>query len=97
MARSPICSASSEYSRSHPEDGAIDVLTSPELFQAVKDALARAGFSAAHAEITMRAENDVAVHGEQALSVAKLLEWLEDLDDVQNVYSNADLPAEAYK
>ena len=47
-------------------------------------------------EVTLRADTDVAVTGETAVSVAKLLDWLEDLDDVQNVYSNADLPAEAF-
>ncbi len=82
---------------SYPEDGSIDVLTTPEAFPAVKDALARAGFVADQAGVTMRADNDVAVEGDTALSVAKLLEWLEDIDDVQDVYSNADLPAEAYR
>jgi YebC/PmpR family DNA-binding regulatory protein len=75
---------------SYPEDGSIDVLTTPESFAAVKDALAQA-------EVTMRAANDVAVEGDTAQSVARLLEWLEDIDDVQDVYSNADLPAEAYQ
>ena len=82
---------------SYPEDGSIDVLTTPEAFPAVKDALARAGLVADQAGVTMRAGNDVAVEGDTALSVAKLLEWLEDIDDVQDVYSNADLPAEAYR
>lgn len=82
---------------SYPEDGSIDVLTTPEAFPAVKDALARAGLVADQAEVTMRAGNDVAVEGDTAQSVARLLEWLEDIDDVQDVYSNADLPAEAYR
>ena len=82
---------------SYPEDGSIDVLTTPEAFPAVKDALARAGLVADQAGVTMRADNDVAVEGDTALSVAKLLEWLEDIDDVQDVYSNADLPVEAYR
>ncbi len=55
-----------------------------------------AGIAADHAEITMRADNDIAVEGDVALQVAKLLDMLEDLDDVQNVYSNADLGADAY-
>ena len=80
-----------------PEDGSIDVLTAPEAFAAVKDALAAAGLAAADAGITLRADNAVAVGGDTAQSVARLLEWLEDLDDVQEVYSNADLPAEAYR
>ncbi len=82
---------------SYPEDGSIDVLTTPEAFPAVKDALAMAGLAADQAEVTMRAGNDVAVEGATAQSVARLLEWLEDIDDVQDVYSNADLPVEAYR
>jgi YebC/PmpR family DNA-binding regulatory protein len=82
---------------SYPDDGSIDVLTTPEAFPVVKDALAKAGLVADQAGVTMRADNDVAVEGDTALSVAKLLEWLEDIDDVQDVYSNADLPAEAYR
>jgi len=48
------------------------------------------------AEVTFRADNDIAVTGETAQQVAKLLDWLDDLDDVQNVYSNADLGEDAY-
>jgi len=75
----------------YPEDGAIDVVTAPESFQAVKDALAAAGFVPEQAEVTMRADNDVAVGGDTAESVRKLLDMLEDMDDVQNVYHNAEL------
>ena len=81
----------------YPEDGAIDVLTAPDQFQAVKDAMEAAGFAPAQAEVTMRAENDVAVAGETAEQVRKMLDMLEDLDDVQNVYPNAELPEEAYQ
>ena len=80
----------------YPEDGAIDVVTSPEAFNAVKDAMAAAGHVADHAEITFRADNDIKVEGDVALQVKKLLDMLEDLDDVQDVYSNADLGADAY-
>jgi len=80
----------------YPEDGAIDVLTAPESFEAVKAAMAAAGLAPDLAEVTMRADNDIAVEGETAQQVAKLLRWLEDLDDVQNVYSNADLGDAAY-
>jgi YebC/PmpR family DNA-binding regulatory protein len=79
-----------------PEDGSIEVLTAPESFEAVRAAMAQAGIEADEAEITQRADLDVAVSGETAQSVAALLDWLEEIDDVQNVYSNADLPAEAY-
>ncbi len=75
----------------YPEDGAIDVLTSPEAFDAVKQAMEAAGLAPGYAEVTFRADNDIAVSGETAQQVQKLLHMLEDLDDVQNVYSNADL------
>ena len=80
----------------HPDDGSIEVLTSPDDFATVKQAMERAGLKADESEITMRAENNIPVGGETAVSVAKLLDWLEDLDDVQNVYSNADLPSEVF-
>jgi YebC/PmpR family DNA-binding regulatory protein len=80
----------------YPEDGSIDVLTSPDAFAAVKEAMDAAGLQADQAEVTYRADNDIAVAGETAQQVAKLLDWLEDLDDVQNVYSNADLGEDAY-
>ena len=80
----------------YPEDGAIDVLVSPENFQAVKDAMEKGGFAPVQSAVTMRAENDIVVTGETAEQVIKMLDMLEDLDDVQNVYSNADLGAEAY-
>ena len=80
----------------YPDDGSIDVVTAPENFAEVRDAMAAAGLAPGHAEVTMRADNDIAVEGETAQQVAKLLNWLEDLDDVQNVYSNADLGDAAY-
>jgi YebC/PmpR family DNA-binding regulatory protein len=78
------------------DDGAIDVLTAPESFAAVKAAMEAAGLRADIAEVTYRADNDIAVAGETAQQVVKLLAWLEDLDDVQNVYSNAELGEDAY-
>jgi YebC/PmpR family DNA-binding regulatory protein len=81
----------------YPEDGAIDVLTAPEAYQAVKDAMEKGGFPPAQAAVTMRAENDVAVAGETAEQVVKMLDMLEDLDDVQHVWHNAELPQEAYQ
>ena len=77
-------------------DGAIDVVTSPEAFATIKAAMEAAGMVPAIAEITFRADNDIAVTGDTAQQVAKLLDWLDDLDDVQNVYSNADLGEDAY-
>ncbi|HET6435739.1 MAG TPA: YebC/PmpR family DNA-binding transcriptional regulator [Xanthomonadaceae bacterium] len=73
----------------YPEDGAIDVLTSPEAFAEVRQAMEAAGLAPDLAEVTMRADNDTDVSGETAEQVARLLRWLEDMDDVQNVYSNA--------
>lgn len=78
------------------DDGAIDVLTAPDAFPAVKAAMEAAGLAPAIAEVTMRADNDIAVEGETAQQVAKLLRWLEDMDDVQSVHANADLGDAAY-
>jgi YebC/PmpR family DNA-binding regulatory protein len=73
------------------EDGAIEVLTSPAEFEAVKQALDAAGLKADVAEVTMRAENTIELAGDDAAKMQKLLDALEDLDDVQEVYHNADL------
>jgi YebC/PmpR family DNA-binding regulatory protein len=78
------------------DDGAIDVLTAPDAFPGVKAAMEAAGLAPAIAEVTMRADNDIAVEGDTAQQVAKLLRWLEDMDDVQSVHSNADLGDAAY-
>ena len=73
------------------DDGAIEVLTAPADFETVKNALEAAGLSAEVAEVTMRAENTIALAGEEAQKMQKLLDALEDQDDVQNVYHNAEL------
>ncbi len=78
------------------DDGAIDVVTAPDVFATVKAAMEAGGLKADIAEVTMRADNDIAVSGETAQQVIKLLRWLEDMDDVQSVYSNADLGEDAY-
>ncbi|HEX6613324.1 MAG TPA: YebC/PmpR family DNA-binding transcriptional regulator [Rhodanobacteraceae bacterium] len=75
-------------------DTSIAVLTDPDSFENVRDAMQAAGLRPDHAEVTLRADNMVAVGGEHAEQVADLLEWLEELDDVQDVYSNAQLPSE---
>jgi YebC/PmpR family DNA-binding regulatory protein len=80
----------------YPDDASIDVLTAPDSFVAVKAAMEAAGLAPDLAEVTMRADNHVAVAGETGQQVAKLLAWLEDLDDVQAVYSNAELGEDAY-
>lgn len=79
------------------DDGAVEVITSPEAFEAVKKAMETAGLAPAEANVTMRADNDVAVDGDTAQQVVKLLDKLEDLDDVQNVHHNAELPDSAYQ
>ena len=73
------------------DDGAIEVLTAVGDFEAVKNALEAAGLKPEVAEVTMRAENPVEVTGEDAAKMQKLLDVLEDLDDVQAVYHNASL------
>ena len=73
------------------EDGAIEVLTAYADFETVKNALEAAGLQPEVAEVTMRAENPVEVTGEDAAKMQKLLDVLEDLDDVQEVYHNAEL------
>jgi YebC/PmpR family DNA-binding regulatory protein len=75
------------------EEGAIEVLTAPGDFEAVKNALEAAGLMAEVAEVTMRPENTVAVTGDDAVKMQKLLDALEDLDDVQNVFHNAEIDA----
>jgi transcriptional/translational regulatory protein YebC/TACO1 len=71
------------------DDGAIEVLTAPPDFEAVKNALEAKGLKPEFAEVTMRAENPVALAGDDAAKMQKLLDVLEDLDDVQEVYHNA--------
>jgi len=73
------------------DEGAIEVLTAPGDFEAVKNALEAAGLVADMAEVTMRAENTITLSGDDAAKMQKLLDILEDLDDVQNVFHNADI------
>ena len=73
------------------EDGAIEVLSAVGDFEAVKNALDAAGLMPEVAEVTMRAENTVDVTGDDAAKMQRLLDILEDLDDVQEVYHNAAL------
>ncbi len=73
------------------DDGAIEVLTSFADYEAVKDALEAAGFKPELAEVTMRPENTIELSGDDAAKMQKLLDVLEDLDDVQAVFHNANL------
>ena len=73
------------------EEGAIEVLTAPGDFEAVKNALQAAGLTPEMAEVTMRAENTIALEGDDAERMQKLLDVLEDLDDVQAIFHTAAL------
>ena len=71
------------------DDGSIEVISAPHDFVAVKDALIRAGFKPEFAEVTMKPATEVAFAGESAVKMQKLLDALEGIDDVQDVYTNA--------
>ena len=73
------------------DDGAIEVLTAPGDFETVKNALEAAGLTPEVAEVTMRADNTIELSGDDAARMQKLLDVLEDLDDVQNVFHNAEI------
>ncbi|MGJ0485862.1 MAG: YebC/PmpR family DNA-binding transcriptional regulator [Methylomicrobium sp.] len=73
------------------DDSSIDVMTSPEDYLAVKEALIAAGFMPDNAEVTMQASTNTELDAEDAEKMLRLIDRLEDLDDVQNVYSNADI------
>jgi len=73
------------------DDGVIEVLTAPGDFESVGEALEAAALKAEIAEVTMRAENSVSLSGDEAVRMQKLLDVIEDLDDVQNVYHNAEI------
>jgi YebC/PmpR family DNA-binding regulatory protein len=71
------------------EDGSIEVITQPNDFQAVKHALEAAGLKPALAEVTMKASTETIFTGDDAIKMQKLLDALDDLDDVQEVYTSA--------
>ena len=73
------------------DEGAIEVLTPPAEFEAVKNALEAAGLTTEVAEVTMRPENTIDLAGDDAAKMQKLLDMLEDLDDVQDVFHNANV------
>ena len=73
------------------DEGAIEVITAPGEFEAVKNALEGAGLKPEIAEVTMRADNMIPLAGEDAAKMQKLLDVLEDLDDVQDVFHNAEI------
>lgn len=71
------------------DDGSIEVLTGPGDFIAVKDALEKAGFTPEFGEVTMKPEGETALAGDDAIKMQKLLDVLESLDDVQEIYTSA--------
>ena len=71
------------------DDGSIEVITDPNSFSDIKDALEAKGFKAEMGEVTMRAQNETELSGDDAVRMQKLLDALEDLDDVQEVYTSA--------
>jgi YebC/PmpR family DNA-binding regulatory protein len=74
------------------DDLSKEVITSPTDFSTVKAALINSGMTPEFGEITMRADNEVELTGDNAIVMQKLLDALENLDDIQNVYSNATFP-----
>jgi YebC/PmpR family DNA-binding regulatory protein len=71
------------------EDGSIEVITAPNDFMAVKEAMEAAGLKAVIAEVTMKPMNEIELTGDDALKMQKILDALDDLDDVQDVYTSA--------
>jgi YebC/PmpR family DNA-binding regulatory protein len=79
-------------------DKSVEVITTPETFVPIKEALLKLGFHPDSADVTMQAETMVTIHNkEMAEKVINLIDTLEDLDDVQSVYSNADIAEEILK
>lgn len=78
----------------HNDDDSIDVLTTVETFETVKTAMIKAKLSPEQAEVTLRASTYIALELEDAQKMLRLFDLLEDLDDVQHVYSNADIAEE---
>ncbi len=76
------------------DDGSVDVMTSPEEYLAVKEVMIVAGFEPENSEVTMDAENKTELDAKAAEKMLRLIDVLEDLDDVQDVYSNADISEE---
>jgi YebC/PmpR family DNA-binding regulatory protein len=76
------------------DDGAVDVMTTPETYLAVKEALIAAGFEPDSSEVTMQAATQAELDADDSEKMIRLIDRLEDLDDVQNVFSNADISDE---
>ena len=70
------------------DDGSIEIITAPNDYISVKEALETAGFTAEFSQVTMKAENEVELAGEDGARMQKLLDALEAVDDVQEVYTS---------
>jgi transcriptional/translational regulatory protein YebC/TACO1 len=79
------------------EDGSIEVLTTPEGYTDIVLAMEQAGLEPANSEVTMRASTEVELDDETGRKVLNFIDILEDLDDTQAVYSNADFPDSVYE
>jgi len=79
------------------DDGSIEVITAPDAYAAVRDAMTGAGFEPEESDLTMRAETSAELDAESAQKVLRLVDLLEASDDVQEVYHNAEIPGEAYE
>ncbi len=79
------------------DDGSFEVLTAPEDFMNVKDALTEKGLAAEAGEVTMLPSTQTELDVDTAVKVLNLIDRLEDLDDTQNIYHNAEIPDEAYE
>jgi YebC/PmpR family DNA-binding regulatory protein len=80
----------------HNNDGSFEVITTPDTHERVKKAFEAKKIMPEHAEVTMLADLSVQVDVETAQRILKMIDMLEDLDDVQNVYTNAEFPEAAY-
>jgi DNA-binding regulatory protein, YebC/PmpR family len=89
--------AGAEDIKNDPAEDNFEVITSPEAFDAVKNALAGSSIEAAMTEITMLPKNYVPLEGSAADQMIRLLDALEDHDDIQNVYANFDVPDDSLK
>ena len=78
------------------EDGSFEVITEPEDFETVREAIEKASIAYADAEITMLPQNVTALQGKEAEQMVRLMDALDDCEDVQKVYTNADIPDEYF-
>lgn len=74
------------------DDGSMEVVSTPEDFESVRDTMVSVGLEPERAEVTMRASTQAQLEVKQAESMLRLLDILDELDDVQQIYSNADMP-----